>query len=85
MTQRGAAPEIVIQTRHLNKYFGDRHVLKDINFTVAKQEVVALIGPSGSGKSTLLRCLNGLETYQSGRFSFSVITCPQCQRRNNCG
>ncbi|WNC59124.1 amino acid ABC transporter ATP-binding protein [Thermosynechococcus sp. QS41] len=66
MTQRGAAPEIVIQTRHLNKYFGDRHVLKDINFTVAKQEVVALIGPSGSGKSTLLRCLNGLETYQSG-------------------
>nr|WP_297040968.1 ATP-binding cassette domain-containing protein [Thermosynechococcus sp. OHK43] len=63
----------MIQTRHLikpnkpNKYFGDRPVLKGINFTVAKPEGVALMGPSGSGKSTLLRCLNGLETYQSGQ------------------
>ncbi len=61
-----SAPELVIETRNLNKYFGDRQVLKNIDFKVAKQEVVALIGPSGSGKSTLLRCLNGLETYQSG-------------------
>jgi len=66
MNGLGAAPEIVIETRNLNKYFGDRHVLKNIDFRVAKQEVVALIGPSGSGKSTLLRCLNGLEPYQAG-------------------
>ncbi|QBD81808.1 amino acid ABC transporter ATP-binding protein [Ktedonosporobacter rubrisoli] len=58
--------EIIIQTKGLNKYFGDKHVLKDINFAVRKQEVVALIGPSGSGKSTLIRCLNALEQASSG-------------------
>ncbi|WP_165423922.1 amino acid ABC transporter ATP-binding protein [Ktedonosporobacter rubrisoli] len=56
----------MIQTKGLNKYFGDKHVLKDINFAVRKQEVVALIGPSGSGKSTLIRCLNALEQASSG-------------------
>jgi ABC-type polar amino acid transport system ATPase subunit len=58
--------EIIIQTSKLNKYFGDKHVLKDIDFEVHKKEVVALIGPSGSGKSTLIRCLNGLEKATSG-------------------
>ena len=58
--------EVIISARKLNKYFGDKHVLKDIDFEVRKREVVALIGPSGSGKSTLIRCLNGLEKATSG-------------------
>jgi ABC-type polar amino acid transport system ATPase subunit len=62
----GVENEIIISARKLNKYFGDKHVLKDVDFEVRKQEVVALIGPSGSGKSTLIRCLNGLEKYTSG-------------------
>lgn len=58
--------EIIIRTVKLNKFFGDKHVLKDIDFEVRKREVVALIGPSGSGKSTLIRCLNALEKATSG-------------------
>jgi ABC-type polar amino acid transport system ATPase subunit len=58
--------EVIIRAVKLNKYFGDKHVLKDIDFEVRKREVVALIGPSGSGKSTLIRCLNGLEKASSG-------------------
>ncbi len=58
--------ELVLQTIKLNKYFGDKHVLKDIDFEVHKREVVALIGPSGSGKSTLIRCMNALEKATSG-------------------
>lgn len=58
--------EIIIRTVKLNKYFGDKHVLKDIDFEVHKKEVVAVIGPSGSGKSTLIRCLNALEKATSG-------------------
>ena len=58
--------EIIIRTVKLNKYFGDKHVLKDIDFDVRKREVVAVIGPSGSGKSTLIRCLNVLEKATSG-------------------
>jgi ABC-type polar amino acid transport system ATPase subunit len=58
--------DIVIRTVKLNKYFGDKHVLNDIDFEVHRREVVALIGPSGSGKSTLIRCLNALEKLTSG-------------------
>jgi ABC-type polar amino acid transport system ATPase subunit len=58
--------DFIIRTVKLNKYFGDKHVLKDIDFEVRRQEVVALIGPSGSGKSTLIRCLNALEKADSG-------------------
>ena len=58
--------EVIISAVKVNKYFGDKHVLKDVDFTVRKQEVVSLIGPSGSGKSTLLRCFNGLEKHTSG-------------------
>ncbi len=60
------ADEVIIRTVKLNKYFGEKHVLKDIDFEVRKREVVALIGPSGSGKSTLIRCLNALEKATSG-------------------
>jgi ABC-type polar amino acid transport system ATPase subunit len=58
--------EIIINASKVNKYFGDKHVLKDVDFEVHKREVVALIGPSGSGKSTLIRCFNGLEKHTSG-------------------
>lgn len=50
----------------LNKWFGDFHVLKDINLSLRSGEKLVICGPSGSGKSTLLRCLNGLETYDKG-------------------
>lgn len=56
----------MIQVNKLNKYFGDLHVLKDIDFHVEESEVVVLIGASGSGKSTMLRCLNFLEMKNSG-------------------
>ena len=56
----------IIQVRHLRKVFGANEVLKDINFSVSKGEVVCIIGASGSGKSTLLRCLNLLEYPPAG-------------------
>ncbi len=62
----GVEDELIISAIKLNKFFGDKHVLKDVDFEVRKKEVVALIGPSGSGKSTLIRCLNGLEKLTSG-------------------
>ncbi len=61
----------MIEIKHLAKSFGDLQVLKDINLTVNKGEVVSIIGPSGSGKSTLLRCLNLLERPDSGEILFN--------------
>ncbi|MFC5379821.1 amino acid ABC transporter ATP-binding protein [Aquipuribacter nitratireducens] len=58
------APLVVVDD--VNKHFGDLHVLKDIDLTVKRGEVVVVIGPSGSGKSTLCRTINRLETYESG-------------------
>ncbi|PCS06747.1 amino acid ABC transporter ATP-binding protein [Lactococcus plantarum] len=58
--------EFMIDVQHLSKKFGKNEVLKDINLTVKRQEVVVLIGPSGSGKSTLIRCLNKLERASGG-------------------
>ncbi|NLY55692.1 MAG: amino acid ABC transporter ATP-binding protein [Firmicutes bacterium] len=57
----------MISFRQVNKWFGKLHVLKDINEDIYPGEVVVIIGPSGSGKSTMLRCINRLETIQSGR------------------
>jgi general L-amino acid transport system ATP-binding protein len=51
----------------LNKWFGDFHVLRDINLDVGKGERIVICGPSGSGKSTLIRCINALEEFQEGR------------------
>ena len=59
-------PDAIIEVSHLEKRFGENLVLKDINFSVNKGEVVSIIGSSGSGKSTLLRCINLLETPTSG-------------------
>ncbi len=63
---QGAAATPVIELRHIDKHFGQLHVLKDINLSVQKGEVVVIIGPSGSGKSTLCRTINRLETIDSG-------------------
>ncbi|WP_405883840.1 amino acid ABC transporter ATP-binding protein [Streptomyces sp. NBC_01136] len=60
------AVDPLIELQDVNKYFGQLHVLQDINLTVGKGEVVVVIGPSGSGKSTLCRTINRLETIQSG-------------------
>lgn len=56
----------VIKIENLNKYFKDKHVLKNINMEIEDGEVVGLIGPSGSGKSTLIRCIDYLEEPTSG-------------------
>lgn len=61
---------MVIDIKHLSKSFGDHEVLKDINFSVNKGEVVCVIGSSGSGKSTLLRCVNLLETPDGGEIIY---------------
>lgn len=62
--------EKVIEVQHLNKCFGENEVLKDINFSVRKGEVVCVIGSSGSGKSTLLRCINLLEKPSGGQIIY---------------
>lgn len=59
--------EEILKIEHLHKEFDGLTVLKDVNLTVKKGEVVVVIGPSGCGKSTLLRCLNGLEEIQDGK------------------
>jgi glutamate transport system ATP-binding protein len=56
----------LVDVEKVNKWFGDLHVLKDVDLAVDRGEVVVVIGPSGSGKSTLCRCINRLETIQSG-------------------
>ncbi|MEU3853369.1 amino acid ABC transporter ATP-binding protein [Streptomyces sp. NPDC029554] len=60
------AVDPLIELRDVNKHFGDLHVLRDIDLTVGRGEVVVVIGPSGSGKSTLCRAINRLETIESG-------------------
>ena len=56
----------IIEIKDLNKWYGDFHVLKDINLNVKEGEIIVVCGPSGSGKSTLTRCINYLETFQEG-------------------
>ena len=56
----------IIQLNNVNKWYGDFHVLKNINFEVSEKEKVVICGPSGSGKSTLIRCINRLEDHQKG-------------------
>lgn len=63
----------VIEIQHLSKAFGNHVVLKDINFSVRKGEVVSIIGSSGSGKSTLLRCINLLEKPSGGKILYNGI------------
>ena len=60
----------ILQVKHLSKSFGKQEVLKDIDFTVNKGDVISILGKSGSGKSTLLRCINLLETPNRGEILF---------------
>ncbi|MDO4849931.1 MAG: amino acid ABC transporter ATP-binding protein [Coriobacteriia bacterium] len=63
----------MIEIKDLNKYFGDVHVLKDVNLSVAAGEKVVVIGPSGSGKSTMIRCVDYLEEPTSGTITIDGI------------
>jgi len=59
--------EYIIEIRNMHKWFGDFHVLRDVNLDVHKKERIVICGPSGSGKSTLIRCINRLEEHQKGQ------------------
>ncbi|MEJ1156265.1 MULTISPECIES: amino acid ABC transporter ATP-binding protein [Microbacterium] len=72
---RRGEPLVVIE--HVDKHYGDLHVLKDINTTVNRGEVVVVIGPSGSGKSTLCRAINRLETIDSGVITIDGAKLPE--------
>jgi general L-amino acid transport system ATP-binding protein len=67
------ARELIIEMRHVDKWFGDFHVLKDLNLEVKKGERVVVCGPSGSGKSTMIRCINRLEEHQQGQIIVAGI------------
>ena len=64
----------MIELEDVHKSFGDHEVIRGVSATVARGEVVCVIGPSGSGKSTLLRCINGLERYNSGTIRIDGVT-----------
>lgn len=68
-TSEAAKKNSVIEISHLDKWYGDFHVLKDVSLEVSKGERIVICGPSGSGKSTLIRCLNRLEKHQKGRIT----------------
>jgi glutamate transport system ATP-binding protein len=72
---RRGEPLVVIE--HVDKHFGDLHVLRDIDTVVNRGEVVVVIGPSGSGKSTLCRAINRLETIDSGRIAIDGVDLPE--------
>ena len=61
------SPEVAISISSMNKWYGEFHVLRDINLSVDKGERIVICGPSGSGKSTLIRCINRLEEHQKGQ------------------
>jgi len=63
----------IIEIKNLNKWYGDFHVLKDINLSVKKGEIIVVCGPSGSGKSTMIRCINYLEQFQEGSINVDGI------------
>jgi len=63
--------EFMITMKDVNKWYGDFHVLKDVNLNIKKGEKVVICGPSGSGKSTTIRCLNHLEKFQQGQININ--------------
>ncbi|MCC3775152.1 amino acid ABC transporter ATP-binding protein [Streptomyces sp. UNOB3_S3] len=71
------AVEPLIELRDVNKHYGKLHVLKDVNLTVGRGEVVVVIGPSGSGKSTLCRTINRLEPVESGTITLDGQPLPE--------
>jgi general L-amino acid transport system ATP-binding protein len=71
----------IVSIAGLNKWFGDFHVLRDIDMNVARGERIVICGPSGSGKSTLIRCINALEEFQEGRIIVDGIELGPSLRR----
>ena len=69
----GASANPIVGINGLNKWFGDFHVLRDIDLAVGAGERIVICGPSGSGKSTLIRCINALEEFQEGRITVDGI------------
>jgi glutamate transport system ATP-binding protein len=69
--------EPLVVLKGVNKHFGELHVLKDINLTIGRGEVVVVIGPSGSGKSTLCRTINRLETFEAGSITIDGNPLPE--------
>ncbi|HZM57730.1 MAG TPA: amino acid ABC transporter ATP-binding protein [Acidimicrobiales bacterium] len=67
----------MVVLEHVNKWFGDLHVLQDINMSIDRSEVVVVIGPSGSGKSTLCRAINRLETINDGTITLDGQPLPE--------
>ncbi len=72
-TKNMISDEVMINMDNVNKWYGNFHVLRDINLTVHKGERIVICGPSGSGKSTLIRCLNRLEEHQAGTINVQGI------------
>jgi general L-amino acid transport system ATP-binding protein len=72
-TKMTVSDELAIQITGMNKWYGEFHVLRDINLTVYKGERIVICGPSGSGKSTLIRCINRLEEHQKGQIVVDKI------------
>ena len=77
MPDAGADNRPLVELTHVEKHYGDLHVLTDINLTVRKGEVLLIIGPSGSGKSTMCRTINRLETIDSGDIRIDGKPLPQ--------
>src|SRR3974390_1000058 len=74
-------PDIAVEVVGLNKWYGEFHVLRDINLKVARGERIVICGPSGGGKSTLLRCINRLETWQQGRLIVDGVELTDASKR----
>src|ERR1700748_3781395 len=75
----------IVSISGLNKWFGEFHVLRDIDLTVGRGERIVVCGPSGSGKSTLIRCINALEEFQEGRIVVDDIELGPNLRRGDEG
>ena len=75
----------IISLQNVNKWFGDFHVLQDVNLEVKKKERIVVCGPSGSGKSTMIRCINRLEEHQEGTIIVDGIELTdKCGNKLNC-
>ena len=75
--------ESAIQITELNKWFGDFHALKNINLSIENGERLVICGPSGSGKSTLIRCVNALESHDSGDIELFGVSIEDYQKNNS--
>ena len=72
--QMKVSDEVAITIQKMNKWYGQFHVLRDIDLTVYRGERIVICGPSGSGKSTLIRCINALEEHQAGSIEVGTGT-----------